>query len=432
MENKSTGKKDYHSQVMGMPAQWFFAGAVIILISAWMGVLPANMIGGFAVCMALGNILFYISMNLSFIRETLGGMAMIALTCGILKYFNFWPETLLNVANGFVNGSTDFITFYICGLICGSIMGMNRKLLIQAGVRYFIPIVGGVFVAYSFAGIVGQMIGTGWKDALLYVAGPIMGGGTGGGAIPMSEIYEEVTGVGKDVVFSKIYPAVTIGGITSLFFAAIINSIGKKFPKLSGNGALMRGFDLSETESHFTFEMSLQDLGVGLFTSVSFFILGKIIGNFIPTFHFYAYVIVIVAAVKIMGILPERVEFAAMQWYKFLSSVFTITLMAGVGLTMVNIGELLAVLTPAFFLLCASVVLGGVIGAGFTGLLVKFYFVESAITAGLCMSNVGGNGDVSILSASERMNLMPFAQISSRLGGAFILIVQGILIRLLF
>ena len=50
-----------------------------------------------------------------------------------------------------------------------------------------------------------------------------------------------------------------------------------------------------------------------------------------------------------------------------------------------------------------------------------FYFIESAITAGLCMTNMGGTGDVAVLSACKRMQLMPFARISTSIGGALII-----------
>lgn len=69
---------------------------------------------------------------------------------------------------------------------------------------------------------------------------------------------------------------------------------------------------------------------------------------------------------------------------------------------------------------------------GIGGHLVGFYPIESAITAGLCTTNMGGTGDIAVLSSAKRMELLPFAQIATRICGALILVVASILIRILF
>ena len=52
-----------------------------------------------------------------------------------------------------------------------------------------------------------------------------------------------------------------------------------------------------------------------------------------------------------------------------------------------------------------------------------FYPIDAAITAGICMANRGGSGDLACLGAADRMELMAYSQLSSRLGGGILLIV---------
>jgi malate:Na+ symporter len=57
------------------------------------------------------------------------------------------------------------------------------------------------------------------------------------------------------------------------------------------------------------------------------------------------------------------------------------------------------------------------------------YPVEAAIVTS-CRGGLGGTGDVAILSASNRMELMPFAQIATRIGGAGTVILATLLLKL--
>lgn len=55
--------------------------------------------------------------------------------------------------------------------------------------------------------------------------------------------------------------------------------------------------------------------------------------------------------------------------------------------------------------------------------------IDAAIVVGT-HSGMGGTGDVAILTASNRMSLMPFAQIATRIGGA--ITISGALMALAY
>ncbi len=110
----------------------------------------------------------------------------------------------------------------------------------------------------------------------------------------------------------------------------------------------------------------------------------------------------------------------------------TAALLIGIGVTYTDLGAVINAFSFETFILVLAVVLGSIVGAGIGGKLVGFHFIESALAAGLCMANMGGTGDVAVLSAARRFELMPFAQISSRLGGALVLIIVGLVIPFLY
>ncbi|MDD3252614.1 MAG: 2-hydroxycarboxylate transporter family protein [Lachnospiraceae bacterium] len=412
--------------IMGMPPILFLSFSIVVIVAAYLDQLPNTLFGGLAFCAVMGYAMKFVVEHVSILKKTIG-LAAVSFSCAILVYFHFIPESTVKIVGNVITGNCDFLSFYVGALLCGSIIGMDRKLLVKAGVRYFIPVLGGMIFAYTASAFVGSLLGYSWKDVVLYITGPIMGGGNGAGAVPMSEIYAAASGEASDAIYSRLLPAVTLGNWTAIFAAIGVRCIGEKFPKLSGNGSLMQGYTAEQSNTVYPYTMQLLDLGIGFFATAAFFIFGRIAGMLVPTIHAYAFTIIAVATVKIAGILPEKIEFCIVKWYQFISGNFTVLIMAGVGISMFNLATLLETLSPIFVVLCIVTVFMAVLGAGIFGLLVKFFFVESSITAGLCMCNAGGNGDIMVLSAANLMDLMSFAQISSRLGGAIILVLQSVL-----
>ena len=429
------GMKDI--KIMGIDLKMFIVIAVIIIASCALGVLPDGMVGAFLFLMVFGALLNQIGNVTPIIKTFLGGGAIVCIFGGAaLVYLHVIPEVVTETCTTFMKGG-GFLDFYIAALITGSILGMNRKLLIRAAIRYLPCIVGSVGLAIVFVSIFGKLFGMEVGESVAYIGIPIMGGGMGAGAVPISKVFESALGIPAEQIMSRLVPAVALGNAFAIVCGGLLNRVGQVFPKLTGNGQLVITDDPTLRQEEREIQANgVGDYAIGMVVATSFFAFGSVVARLIAMLgldiHPYAWMIISVAVAKCTGIIPEKYEDAAAVWYKFVSTNWTGALMLGIGIAYTDMGQIIEALTPTYIVLVAVVVIGAILGAGLIGRLVGFYPIEAAITAGLCMANMGGTGDVAVLMASKRMELMPFAQISSRLGGAFIILLASVLVPIFF
>ncbi|WP_328824081.1 2-hydroxycarboxylate transporter family protein [Planococcus glaciei] len=419
-EKKNRGR----FSIFNIPILWFVIFAVVAIYAMYTENLPAGMIGGLLIMMVLGELLGWLGNHTPIVRTFLGGGAIVAIFgAAYLVYSGLMPESTSTLISEFMKDS-DFLNFYIAALITGSILGMESKILVKAGVRYALPLLAAVAGAVLLAALVGMILGFSIQEAVLVIAMPIMGGGMGAGAVPMSQVYSEMLGNDPGYYLSILVPALALGNVFAIIIASVLNMIGNKYPNLTGNGQLIRNFHYEKKE---TTRYDLSKMGIGVLAAVSFYILGNILGDFIPL-HPYAIMIVLVAVLKVANVMPEIIIEGASQWYEFVARNWTNALLIGIGVAYTDLEAVLNALSVEYVVIVLAVVIGAVIGSGIIGKFMGFYPIEAAITAGLCMANMGGTGDVAVLSAARRMELMPFAQISSRLGGALILLLASLFI----
>ena len=417
-------------EISGIALPIYLAIAALVFVTMYLGILPGGMIGAFAVMMVFGGLFNVVGNNLPIVKTYLGGGAIVCIfASAFLVYFGVIPQRVVDNVNSFMN-STGFLNFYIAALITGSILGMNRKLLLKAAVRFLPVAICAMTVAILAVGIVGAVTGYGFAEALMYVAIPMMGGGMGAGVVPLSGMYAEALGQDSAVLISRMIPASTLGNVSAIVGAGLLAKLGSAKPSLTGNGQLMRKSDDSMKET-IDNKPDYQMLGIGLILAMTFYILGVVVGKIVPAVHSYAWMIILVALSKAFGFIPEKFEKAAQQWSQFVMKNWTGALLVGIGISMIDLGAVISAFSPLYMLLVLVVVVCVSIGAGIGGYLVGFYPVESAITAGLCTTNMGGTGDIAVLSAAKRMELLPFAQIATRICGALILIVASILTKVL-
>ncbi len=414
------------------PEKTFLCGPIYIflglgLLSMYLGVLPAGLIGVACLLLPLAFVVEPLGERTPILKDYLGGAPLLLMFLGAsLVHFKILSPGVVKILDGFMKESgSNFLDFFICSLITGAIFGIHSKMLIKAGLRYAVPVAGGVIVSCGLLALVGLMSGKGWAELVLNIGFPILGGGMGGGAVPMAKVVNEVTGQEMKDVLSVFVPAVVLGNVFSIIAAALLNKLGDWFPALSGNGELMKDPTLLQEEPKI--EFSVANMMIGVTVACGFYSLGKILNHFVPSVHNLAWMVLAVALFNVSGIVPGYIISASYSWFKFVVKAFVGIVLLAIGIVFTDLGEVARSITPQYVFLCAVVVFGAALGAGLAGRLVGFYFIESAITAGLCMTNMGGTSDVAVLSASKRIQLMPFARLSTSIGGALIIFLCGLL-----
>ena len=125
----------------------------------------------------------------------------------------------------------------------------------------------------------------------------------------------------------------------------------------------------------------------------------------------------LVVMVKILNGVPAPLAEGARVVFRFFVIAVTYPLLFCTAVALTPWHELVEAFHPANLVTITATVIALVATGYYVGRLLKMYPIETAIV-NACHSGLGGTGDVMILTAAERMELMPFAQVATRIGGA--------------
>jgi malate:Na+ symporter len=157
-------------------------------------------------------------------------------------------------------------------------------------------------------------------------------------------------------------------------------------------------------------------VGAAVVTAVTLYLIGALAQRL---FDFPAPVMMLMIAValKLTRAVSPTLQVGAFHVYKFFSTAVTYPLLFAIGVAMTPWDKLVAAFTLTYIITIVSVVVTIMTTGFFVGGWLKMYPIDTAIVTA-CHSGQGGTGDVAILTAANRMQLMPFAQIATRIGGA--------------
>jgi malate:Na+ symporter len=334
-----------------------------------------------------------------------------------LAFHHFLPAPVLDSVTVFTKES-NFLYLFISSIIVGSILGMDRHVLIAGFLKIFGPLIAGSIVGAAVGTLVGTLLGLGAHHTFFFTVVPIMAGGVGEGAIPLSIGYATILGQPQGEIFAQVLPPVMLGSLTAIIYAGTLNFVGKRFPRYTGEGRLQPGThdELGDKREEKAAPPDVMTIAAASVTAVTFYLFGYL-GQVL--FEFPAPVVMLVIAVilKLTQAVSPGLQQGAFVVYRFFSSAVTYPLLFAIGVSLTPWDKLVAAFNLPDIITIVSTVTTVMATAALVARLLGMYPIDTAIVVA-CHSGQGGTGDVAILTAGNRMQLMPFAQIATRIGGA--------------
>jgi malate:Na+ symporter len=209
----------------------------------------------------------------------------------------------------------------------------------------------------------------------------------------------------------------------------LLNWVGKRQPHLTGEGRLQPGVGEELLPGEAKAAASAVEpaaIAAAGITAIALYLLGtacfKLFGLPGPVAMLF-----IAVAIKLTRAIPPTLQLVGQTVYRFFATAITYSLLFAIGVSMTPWDKLVDAITPANIAVIVTTV-AVLIGTGFfVARRLGMYPIESAIV-NACHSDQGGAGDIAILTAANRIQLMPFAQIATHIGGAITVTLTLILL----
>jgi len=358
-----------------------------------------------------------IGKRLPVLRSIGAGAIFATFVPSAMVFYHWLPADVIKVTVDFTK-QTNFLYLFIASIIVGSILGMDRQVLIKGFLKIFVPLAAGTVAAGAVGTLVGTLLGLGAHHTFFFIVVPIMAGGVGEGAIPLSIGYAEILHQDQGAMFATVLPPVMLGSLTAIILAGTLNHIGKRLPHLTGEGRLQPGEhdDMDPKKEEIGGHMDVTHIAAAGITALTLYLLGimcqRLFGLPAPVAMLFLAVVV-----KLTQAVSPQLQSGAFVVYKFFSTAVTYPLLFAIGVSLTPWDKLLAAFTVPNLITIVSTVVTLMATGALVGRWLNMYPIEAAIV-NACHSGQGGTGDVAILTAANRMTLMPFAQIATRIGGA--------------
>jgi malate:Na+ symporter len=319
----------------------------------------------------------------------------------------------------------DLLGIFICVIIVGSLLSLDTRILLNVLSRIWIVLLVSSGVAAILGVLSGTLLGLSSGLTLLEVVVPMMAGGITAGALPLAAALADLEGSTRAAELAALLPAVVVGNM----LAVLVSGVLSPWSRPAGGGAAPPTTPVSPQGLASDQRPSARLLVLGALSLSAFYGLGMVSSLFfkVPA---PLTILALTAVVHIVLPLPVAITRSIVYLYRVCIRLFTCPLLLAVGLLLTPWQALVDGLHWDKLIVAIVTIATLTVSGAWIARFARLTFVEGALI-GLARAAMGGSGDIAILSAARRMDLMPFAQIATRLGGALTLALTLALVTLL-
>jgi malate:Na+ symporter len=319
----------------------------------------------------------------------------------------------------------DLLGIFICVIIVGSLLSLDTRILLNVLSRIWIVLLVSSGIAVTLGVLSGTVLGVSAGVTLLEVVVPLMVGGITAGALPLAAALGDLEGSTRAAELAVLLPAVVVGNMLAVVASGMLSPWSKP-----SSGVVAPPSEAPVSSQRAALDHpSARLLVLGALSLSACYGLGAV-GALIFKVPAPLLILVLAAVVHIAVRLPLEITRGIVYLYRVCIRLFTYPLLLAVGLLLTPWQTLMEGLRWDKLIVAIVTVLMLTVSGAWMARFAGLTTVEGALM-GLARAAMGGSGDVAILSAARRLDLMPFAQIATRLGGALTLALTLALVTLL-
>lgn len=310
------------------------------------------------------------------------------------------------------------LDWFVVIVIAGSLTSVDLDRSVAMVKRAILPLLLGSFLGGGAGVLVGWLSGMSVHHTFFYLIAPAMAGGVTAGAMPLAAGYAQLTGVDIGQVLVRLLPAVAVANLLGVIAAGFTRALGGS--DKSGSTRPISASTIADRSPVAPIWWIAALACLVVLRQASQF-LGELIG--LPP---VVLMIPLVLLAQSIGLLVAPLRTALLDIYRWSVRWLTFPILVLVGLVILGWQMVAAGLSFATMACLAAMVLT----LGATGALLArragTAFGDGAIIL-LSRVAMGGTGNIAMLRAARRIDLMPVANLATRLGGTATITVAIIL-----